>query len=211
MAMRRLATALAFTALALPALAATGTATGIGSPAASTDPATVKAGTYQLDPAHGKITWSVNHLGYSTYIGQFSNVTATLLLNPADLPESKLTASVDIDSVGTFNPALDKMLKSDSFFDAAKYPTAQFVSTRFLRTGKLTANVDGNLTLHGVTHPIVLKITFNQAGNVPMENAYVTGFSGTTTITRSEFGMGAYTNLISDAIPLQIEGEFHLK
>ncbi len=199
--------ALVFVALALPASAAT----GIGSPAATTDPAAVKAGIYKLDPAHGKITWSVNHLGYSTYIGQFSNVNATLTLQPLDPPLSTLTASVDMASLGTLNPALDKVLKSDTFFDVAKYPAATFVSTRILRTGKTTANVDGKLTLHGVTEPIVLKVSFNQAGNVPMTNAYVAGFNGSATVKRSEFGMGAYTSLISDEIPLQIEGEFHLQ
>ena len=74
--------ALTLAALALPAMAATGQ----GSPAGTTDPAAVKAGSYRLDPAHGKITWSVNHLGFSTYIGQFSKVTAKLSLQPLDPP-----------------------------------------------------------------------------------------------------------------------------
>jgi polyisoprenoid-binding protein YceI len=198
----------ALATLALPALAATPASAGH---AFTTDPAAVKPGIYQLDPAHGKITWSVSHLGFSTYIGQFSNVTATLTLNPADLAQSKLTASVDINNIGTLNPALDKVLKGDGFFDAAKYPTATFVSTRILRTGASTANVDGNLTLHGVTRPIVLAVTFNQAGALPMVNIYDAGFQGTATVKRSDFGMGAYTNFISDEIPLQLEGEFHLE
>jgi polyisoprenoid-binding protein YceI len=200
-------TTIALAALTLPAIAAT----GIGSPAATTDPAAVKAGVYKLDPAHGKITWSINHLGYSTYIGQFSNVTATLSLQPLELPKSTLTATVDMASLGTLNPALDKVLKSSTFFDVAKYPTATFVSTRILRTGKTTANVDGNLTLHGVTQPIVLKITFNQAGEIPIEKVYVAGFDGEATINRSDFGLGAYAAFLSDEIPLQIEGEFHLQ
>ncbi len=199
--------ALTLAALALPAMAATGQ----GSPAGTTDPAAVKAGSYQLDPAHGKITWSVNHLGFSTYIGQFSKVTAKLSLQPLDPPQSKLTASVDMNSLGTFNPALDKILKSPAFFDVAQYPIATFISTRILRTGKSTANVDGNLTLHGVTRPITLAVTFNQAGAFPMEHTYVAGFSATATITRSDFGVSAYTSMISDQIPLQIEGEFHLQ
>lgn len=204
---------LALAALALPVFAATPASTGPAStaPAFTSDPAAVKQGVYQLDPAHGKITWSVSHLGFSTYIGQFSNVTATLTLNPADVAQSKLTASVDINSIGTLNPALDKVLKGDGFFDAAKYPTATFISTRILRTGRNTANVDGNLTLHGVTRPIILKITFNQAGVLPVVNIYDAGFEGTATVKRSDFGMGAYTNFISDEIPLQLEGEFHLE
>ena len=105
---------------------------------------------------------------------------------------------------------LDKVLKGDDFFDAAKYPTATFVSTRILRTGKTTANVDGNLTLHGVTRPIVLHVTFNQAGTLPVVNIYDAGFQATATVKRSDFGMGAYTNFITDEVPLQLEGEFHL-
>jgi polyisoprenoid-binding protein YceI len=199
----------------LPVLAATAWALAAGGALASSpisdDPAQVKAGVYQLDPAHGKITWSVSHLGFSTYVGQFAHVTATLTLKPGGLPESTLTASVDMASLGTLNPDLDKVLKSESFFDVAKYPTATFVSTRILRSGKTTANVDGKLTLHGVTRPIVLKITFNQAGPVPMMKDYIAGFSGTAVVKRSEFGMGQYTNFITDDVPLQLEGEFHLQ
>lgn len=205
--MRTALAALAFSVLALLARGALAS----GLPPGVTDPAQVKAGIYQLDPAHGKITWSVDHLGFSTYTGQFSHVTATLSLKPGDPPQSRLTASVDMNSIGTLNPALDKVLKSATFFDVAKYPTATFVSTRILRTGKTTANVDGKLTLHGVTRPVILKIRFNRAGIMPIEKTYVAGFDGTATINRSDFGINAYGGFLGDAIPLQLEGEFRLE
>jgi polyisoprenoid-binding protein YceI len=182
-----------------------------GLPGAVSDPAAVRAGSYQLDPAHGKITWSVNHLGLSTYIGQFAEANGTLTLNPRDVPQSRLSITVNMNSIATLNPKLDEILKSDTFFDVAKYPTASFVSTRILRTGRNTANVDGNLTLHGVTRPVVLKVAFNGAAQVPVESAYVAGFDGTTVLKRSDFGVSGYLGYISDEVPVQVEGEFHLQ
>jgi polyisoprenoid-binding protein YceI len=177
----------------------------------STNPATVKAGTYKLDPAHGKITWSLSHLGFSTYTGQFSDVNATLTLNPAEISKTTLTATVDIASIGTLNPKLDSELTGEKFFNAAKFPTATFVSTKIVRTGTKTASVYGNLTLLGVTKPEVLLVTFNQSGTSPIEKDYEVGFEGKAVIQRSQFGLSAYVPYVGDEVTLDLEGEFHLQ
>jgi len=174
----------------------------------TTSPAAVQAGTYRLDPAHGKITWSVTHFGFSTYIGQFSHVDATLKLDPKALGATALDVTVDTNSLGTLNPALDTHLKSKEFLDVAAFPTAAFKATKVTQTGPKTADITGALTLHGVTKPVVVHATFNQAGPNPLDKKYELGFAGTAEILRSEFGVKAYVPAVGDKVTLTIEAEF---
>jgi polyisoprenoid-binding protein YceI len=173
-----------------------------------TDPALVNAGAYRLDPDHGKITWSISHLGFSTYRGQFTGVDAKLTADPKAPEKSTLTVTVAMDSVGTLNPELDKHLKSPEFFDVAKFPTATFKATEIAVTGKDTGTITGNLTLHGVTKPVTLQATFHQAGLFPMDKKYRMGFDAQATIKRSDFGIDAYLPLLGDTVTLDIEAEF---
>jgi polyisoprenoid-binding protein YceI len=135
----------------------------------------------------------------------------TLVLNPQDIAKTTLTATVAIDSIGTLNPKLDGELKSDEFFNAAKFPTATFTSTKIVRTGAKTAEIHGNLTLLGVTKPQTLNVTFNLAGTNPIEKVYEVGFQGHAILKRSEFGLKTYIPYIGDDVTLDIEGEFHLQ
>ncbi len=175
------------------------------------NPADVKAGTYTLNPDHGKITWSVNHLGYSTYIGQFDGASGTLVLDPKAISKTTLNVTLAIDSVGTMSAKLDGELKSPEFFNQPKYPTATFVSTKIVKTGLKTAKIYGDLTLMGVTKPEVLNATFNLAGTNPIIKMYQVGFDGTMMLKRSEFGLKTFIPYIGDEVSLQIEGEFILK
>lgn len=174
----------------------------------SASPAAVQAGSYKLDPAHGKITWSVTHFGFSTYIGQFSHVDATLKLDPKALGATALNVTVDANSLGTLNPALDTHLKSKDFLDVAAFPTATFKATKVARTGEKTADIAGELTLHGVTKPVVVHAVFNQGGVNPLDKKYSLGFAGSAEINRSDFGIKAYVPAISDKVTLTIEAEF---
>ncbi len=174
----------------------------------TTSPAAVQAGTYKLDPAHGKITWSVTHFGFSTYIGQFSTVNATLKVDPKAPAASSVDVTVDTTSLGTLNAALDTHLKSKDFLDVAAFPTATFKSTKVTVTGEKTADIAGELTLHGVTKPVVVHAVFNQGGANPMDKKYELGFAGTAEIVRSDFGIKAYVPAISDKVTLTIEAEF---
>lgn len=177
--------------------------------ATTQNPAEVQAGTYKLDPAHGKITWSVNHLGFSTYYGQFINVAADLTIDPANPSASTLTATVPLTDVAPNSDGLKNHLQTPDFFDTAQFPTATFVATSIVidEDDASKADVTGDLTLRGVTRPVTLEVEFNQAGP-SMGNTYKVGFDGEATIKRSEFGINYALPAVSDEVELHIEGEF---
>lgn len=194
------AAGVAFAVAVLPA--------GLAHAQSSPDPAQAKGGTFAADAGHTKVTWSVNHFGFSTYIGQFSAVSATLKLDPANLASTQLEATVQTASVGTFNPALDTHLKSPDFLDVATFPTATFKATSVKATGDRTADITGDLTLHGVTKPVTIQATFNRGGANPVDKTYRLGFSGKAVIKRTDFGVKSYAPVIGDEVTLQIEAEF---
>ncbi len=174
----------------------------------TTDPSQVRAGTYVLDTAHGKITWSLNHLGYSTYYGQITDVTGQATLDPKAPAKSRLSVTVRTDSVSGLHPKLDAHLKTPDFFDTQKYPTATFTATSVEPTSPTTARVVGDLTLKGVTKQVALDATFNQAGIHPVDKTYTVGFDGRTVIKRSDFGINAFLPVLGDEVTLRLEGEF---
>jgi polyisoprenoid-binding protein YceI len=180
----------------------------LAQPQSSPNPADVKAGTFAADPGHTKVTWSVDHFGFSTYVGQFSEVAATLKLDPKAIGSTTLEATIQTASVGTFNPRLDAHLKNPDFLDVAKFPTATFKSTSVKQTGERTADITGDLTLHGVTKPVVIKATFNRGGRNPANPTYRLGFTGKTTIKRSDWGIKTYAPALGDEVTLQIDAEF---
>ena len=176
-------------------------------------PSEVRAGAYALDAAHGKITWSVDHLGFSTYYGQFVNVQAQLTLDPANPVNSSLTATIPLTEVDSNSDGLDRHLQTADFFDTANHPTATFVS-RSITLDADDANeatVVGDLTLRGVTRPVTMEVELNQAGP-SMGNTYKAGFDGEATIKRSEFGITYGIPMgLGDDVKLHIEGEFILR
>jgi polyisoprenoid-binding protein YceI len=177
----------------------------------STSPAAVQAGTFKLDPAHSKITWSINHFGFSTYAGQFSHVDGVLKLDPKAVGSAAVDVTVDAASLGTFNPALDTHLKSKDFLDVATFPTATFHATKVTQTGERTADIAGDLTLHGVTKPVTVQATFFQGGSNPVDKTYRLGFAGAAKIKRSEFGITSYLPVLGDEVTLTLETEFRLQ
>ena len=193
------------------AVAMTLIAGGVVAQSANTqNPAEVQAGTYKLDPDHGKITWSIKHLGFSTYYGQFTNVSADLTIDPANPSAGTLTATVPLSGLAPNNDALKTHLLSADFFDAAQFPEATFKATSIVidRADASEADVTGDLTLHGVTRPVVLEVKFNQGGPA-RGGGYKVGFDGETTIKRSDFGINTYLPALGDDVELHIEGEFN--
>ena len=174
----------------------------------TSNPVQVKSGTYTLDPAHGKITWSVSHMGFSTYVGQFTDVAATLNLDARNPAASKLDATINMKSAGTFSDGLDKHLQTADFFDSAKHPTATFTATRIRRVDADSAKIDGQLTLRGVTKPVTIDAEFNQAGVNPVSKLYTIGFDGETKIKRSDFGIDYGLPVLGDEVELHLEAEF---
>lgn len=192
-------------AAALAALPATVHAQG---PVANPAPAAVKAGAYKVEPSHTRVQFTVSHMGFSDWYGDFTNASGTLSLDPKAVAKAKVEVTIPVESVSTTNTKLDGELKSADWFDAAKYPTIHFTSTKVTQTGARTALIAGELTFHGVTKPVVLKASFNASGVNPLDKGYTVGFNATTTLSRSAFGVKTYVPLIGDAVTLRISAAF---
>jgi len=175
---------------------------------ADTNAAAVQAGNYALDSAHTLVRFTVDHFGISEFFGTLPGASGTLSLDPKNLASAKLDVSVPVASVSTTNKTLDEELVGAEWFDAAQYPTMRFVSTKVVKTGASTADVTGNLTLHGVTKPVTLKASFKAANVNPMKKVYTLGFNAVGTIKRTEFGVTKYAPLVSDETQIAITAAF---
>lgn len=180
------------------------------SQAAVSSLASVKAGSYKVESYHTQVGFSISHFGFTNYQGLFAGATGALQLDPAKLRSAKLDVSIPVDSIITTVPMLTAQLKGGKWFDTTKFPTATFASTKVVPTVN-GATVTGNLTLHGVTRPVVLKVRFIGAGVNPLDKAYTVGFEATSTIKRSDFGITTYEPLVGDAVQLDIAGAFELQ
>ena len=172
------------------------------------DPSKVEAGTYSVDPNHTQVMFSVSHIGFSTYSGVFSQASGKLSLDPKTASASALKVSVPVASVMTTSAKLDDELKGAQWLDATAYPTMTFVSTKVTLEGKGKANVAGDLTLHGVTKPISLDVSFVGAGVNPLNKKYTVGFEAKGDLKRSDFGVKTYVPMIGDTLHLTIAGAF---
>jgi polyisoprenoid-binding protein YceI len=176
--------------------------------AADTNPAAVQAGRYAVEPVHTRVQFSVSHMGFSNWYGDFTGVTGALSLDPKAIASAKVDITVPVASVSTTNTTLDGELKSADWFDAAKYPTIRFVSTKVVQTAPGKADITGDLTFHGVTKPVTLAATFIGAGPNPMSKAYTVGFDATATLKRSDFGVKTYVPMVRDETTLRISAAF---
>jgi polyisoprenoid-binding protein YceI len=174
----------------------------------SPNPALVQGGTFQVEPSHTRVEFSVLHMGFTHYWGDFTGVSGTLYLDPAHPSADQVSVTLPVASVSTTNTKLDGEIKSTMFLDAATYPTATFTSTSVTPTGPTTATVVGQLTLHGVTHPVTLQATFNASGANPMSKAYTVGFDAKGSFNRSDFGVKTLEPLISDNVEIAISAAF---
>lgn len=167
------------------------------------------AETYKLDASHTAITWHVNHFGFSTPSGKFMSVDGEVTLDEANPAASSVKVTVDVSGINSGVAKLDEHLKAPDFFDVAKFPTATFVSKKVELTGKDTAKVEGDLTLRGVTKPVVLDVKLNKIGE-NMFKLKTAGFTASTTIKRSEFGMTTYVPNLGDDVKIDIESEANI-
>ena len=168
-----------------------------------------QASTWAVDPAHSEVGFGVKHMGLSTVRGHFNNIKGTITYDDANISRSSVNVTIDATTVDTGNSARDNELKTDAFFDVAKFPTATFVSTSVARNGS-HLTVSGNLTLRGVTKPVVLDVVPSGAPiESPMDHKQHVGYSATTTIKRLDFGIG--TNfpaaILGEDVPLTIDLE----
>lgn len=177
----------------------------------------ITGGLYQADPAHTQVVWTVDHLGFTPYSGMFGNVTGTLQLDPKHLATAKVDVSIPVAQVTTTSPGLTAHLlraakeaggKPD-FFGPAPAP-ARFVSTKVKVIGNGRASIAGQLTLNGVTKPVVLETTFFGAGKMPaaMGGKENVGFTARATIMRSDYGLMTALPMVPDAVTLDIAAAF---
>ena len=167
-----------------------GRAISVGALAATLSlPAAAATSTWQIDPNHSAAQFAVRHLSISTVRGAFTKVNGTIQLDDKDISKSSVEVTIDADSVDTRVPNRDKDLRSDHFFDVQKYPTITFKSTKVeqVEPGKL--KVTGDLTIHGVTKPVVLDVE-GPTGAVkdPWGNQRAAA-NATTKINRQDYGV----------------------
>lgn len=170
-------------------------------------PLDVPTGHYGLDKGHGYITFTYSHLGFSNPHVGFSDFDVDLDLDAKDPAASKLVVEIQTASISSRVALFDEHLRSADYFDAEKHPTIGFRSTRVEMTSATTANVHGDLTIKGVSKPIVLAAILNKAGNHPIGRVPTLGLSATTTIKRTDWGIDKYAPLVGDDVSIEIEVE----
>lgn len=194
------------------ALVSLGTVVSAQAPApANANPAAIHSGHYAVEPSHTRVGFAVSHIGFTDWFGDFTGVSGTLSLDPRNVASAKVDVTIPTASVVTTNAKLDEELRSADWFDAGKYPTIRFVSTKVTKTGARSAAVTGNLTFHGVTRPVTLEARFNAGGVNPLDKAYTVGFNATAHIRRSDFGVKTYLPLIGDDVAIRISAAFEQK
>lgn len=203
--MRRASILLASAALALAGCAS---AARILYPV-NADALKVRPGDYQIDGAHTTVIFAVDHLGFSTFYGRFNTISGRLSLDVAAPEKSNVAVRIAAASIDTPSDALDEKLRAPDAFDTEKFPDIQFQSQRVVRTGDKTADVEGLLTVKGVTKPVTLKAAFHGSGVMPMLNDRRAGFDATATISRSAFGIDAWKGFVGDEVKLIIAAEFY--
>ncbi|WP_103256211.1 YceI family protein [Tabrizicola aquatica] len=170
-------------------------------------PAFAEAEKYTLDASHSQIVFSYNHLGYSTNWGMFSGFNGEIMFDQANPAASAVTVSFPVKTMLTgWQERFDHFMSAD-FFGATDEEMVTFTSTAIEVTGDTTAKITGDLTLNDVTKSVVLDAVLNQVGDHPMAAKPWAGFSATTTLVRSEFGLGEFAPFVSDEVQVQISIE----
>ena len=162
---------------------------------------------YSIDPTHTQVQFTYSHMGFSNITGRFDEVQSEFLLDVADPTRSSVSVTIPVASISTGVEKLDEHLLKPDFFDAAQFPTATFNSTGVTAAGEGRLEVAGDLTIHGVTRPVVLDVTINKFGEHPMAKVPAAGFDATTTIKRSDFGLGGYVPVVGDEVRIDITVE----
>jgi polyisoprenoid-binding protein YceI len=174
----------------------------------TTELSALPEGAYRLDPEHATILLKVDHLGFSRLVGWFDRFDATLDFDPQQPQAAKLVVLIDVASINFDLPAFEEDLRGAGWLDVERFPEARFESRSIAITGDDTGIVTGDLTLHGVTAPVTLDVTFNGGGSNLLTGAYTLGFAAQGTVLRSTFGLGAYAPAIGDEVLLEIHAEF---
>lgn len=162
---------------------------------------------WQLDDSHTRVGFSVNHLGFSTTMGHFNDVKGMVNYDIKAPSKTNMNFTIATDSIDTNWDARDEHLKTDDFFNVAKYPTMTFKSTQVTFMNPQQAKVTGDFTMLGQTKPLTLDVTLNKIANSPLTKEPVVGFRATGNIDRAAYGMTTFADGITTNVPIQIDGE----
>lgn len=168
--------------------------------------AAAQTSTWVPDKDHSSVDFSILHMSLSKVHGHFGKITGTVVWNETDVTKSNVNVTIDTTTIDTGVSGRDNDLKSPNFFDVTQYPTASFVSTNIARAGK-NLTVSGNLTVHGITKPVVLQVEGPVGPVQGMGNKMHAGFSATTTLSRSAFNLGSKypPAVVGDEVSLTID------
>lgn len=171
---------------------------------------TLSAQNWSLDKAHAKLGFGATHLLVSSVEGNFKSFDAKITSSKSDFSDAVVELSADVSSVNTDNDKRDTHLKSADFFDAAKYPTLTFKGKSLKLVSGKKYTLSGDLTLHGVTKPVVLDVVYNGTIEHPYTKKQVAGFKVSGAIKRSDFGIGGSVpgGVVSDEIEISANAEF---
>ncbi len=167
----------------------------------------IAADKYTLDPSHSQVVFNYNHLGFSTTYGMFSGFEGEIMFDEADPAASSVSVSMPVMSMFTGWEKRDGHFMSGDFFGASEGDVVTFTSTGIEVTGEATAKITGDLAMNGVTKSVVLDAKLNKADINPMANVPWLGFDATTTVLRSDFGLGAFAPAVSDEVEINISVE----
>lgn len=188
--------------LARPAPVLLVAALGMGAPVAHAERVA-----YRLDPVHTRVAFQVSHAGFSNPVASFSRVQGELQFDDKDWRTATLEVRIPIATLDLGDADWQKRILDRTFFDAAKFPEARFVSTKVEPVDATHARVTGDLSLHGVTHAVTLEVTLNALRRHPLTFKRTAGFSATGSLKRSDFGMDAWNSVVGDEVKLIIEVE----
>lgn len=162
---------------------------------------------YKIDPAHTATVFSWSHFGFSTPSANFTDIQGTINVDNEKPSNSSVNVTIPVSSINTNVAALDKHIQTADFFDTAQYPNITFKSTKVETKDKKHFKIMGNLTVKGITKPVVLDAVLNKQAVHPMTKLPTVGFNATTSFNRSAFGIANYVPNVSDKITVNITTE----
>jgi len=162
---------------------------------------------YEFDTAHTQIIFFVSHLGFSFSEGEFLEFDGFIDFNRSEPVKSKVEITIDTNSIDMDDQKWNEHMKNEDFFNVEKYPSMTFKSTSINVTGEKTAQIIGDLTILETTKPVTLDVRFNKAGKHPFGDKYVAGWSATSALKRSDFGMKYGLPMIGDDVEIRLEVE----
>jgi polyisoprenoid-binding protein YceI len=168
----------------------------------------IPSGIYAVDPSHTYVTFSYLHQGLSYPLLRATSIDGELDYDASDISSSRVNVSVAADSIRTNVDHFDKELASRKFFNAEKFPYINFTTDSYNPISDTEGILNGQITIRGITEPLELAVTLNNALVHPMLDIPVIGFSATGSLSRSDFGLDRFVPVVSDTVAFNIEIEF---